>query len=87
MQEQISLSYETKVINPVGDERSPKVVGGAVYDYKRGACTQTIKKLCPNLTVRLSISPACCNKGLNVCVEERCVFAESNRFVVVVLSD
>ena len=54
---------------------------------EHGSCTQTIKILCPNLTVRLSIPPACRNKGLNVHVEERCMFAESNRFAVVVLSD
>ena len=29
----------------------------------------TNKILFPNLTVRLSISLACCNKELNVCVE------------------
>ena len=44
----------------------------------------TIKVFCPKSTVRVSIPPACRNKRLNVCVEERCLFAENerNRFAV-----
>ena len=91
MQQQVSLSCETKVIEPVGNNEFPRGVNGArkcfldVGDVE--PAHNTIKILCPNLTVRLSISPACCNKGLNVCVEERCLFAESNRFAVCGLSD
>ena len=40
-----SLKKETKVIEPVGLETAP--------------AHNTTKKLCPNVTVRLSISPAC----------------------------
>ena len=100
MQQQVSLSCETKVIEPVGNNEFPRGVNGArkICDVRAPEnaswdvgdvepAHNTIKILCPNLTVRLSISPACCNKGLNVCVEERCLFAESNRFAVCGLSD
>ena len=40
-----SLKEETKVIEPVGLETAP--------------AHNTTKKLCPNVTVRVSISPAC----------------------------
>ena len=47
-----SLREETKVIEPVGLETAP--------------AHNTTKKLCPNVTVRLSISPVAENKGLTV---------------------
>ena len=61
------------------------ILGGANVDVESEH--NTIKVFCPNSTVRVSIPPACRNKGLNVCVEQIYLFAESNRFAVDGLSD
>ena len=74
VQQQVFPQYETKVIEPVGVGALQKVVGGGIW---HGATPgnpatdvepahNTIKLLCANETGRLSIFPACCNKGVNV---------------------
>ena len=72
------LSMKPRLLNPGGVVALQKVVGGGIW---HGATPgnlatdvepahNTMKLLCPNETGRLSIFPACCNKGLNVWCEK-----------------
>ena len=64
-----SLRKETKVIEPVGLGQTPM--------------HNTTKKLCPNVTVRLSISPACCKQRINCIVWKMIVTCKKMQKVMI----